>query len=111
MGYKAQVTTDQACTMACAGNSTQICGNSYRLSVFSTGNITTAAQPSSPSQVGSYSLLGCYSEASSGRALSERSTSQSDMTVETCATYCSGYKYFGVEYGAEVSHFFDMSIA
>ncbi|KAK0662016.1 WSC domain-containing protein [Lasiodiplodia hormozganensis] len=102
MGYKAQVTTDQACTMACAGNSTQICGNSYRLSVFSTGNITSAAQPSSPTQVGSYSLLGCYSEASSGRALSERSTSQSDMTVETCATYCSGYKYFGVEYGAEI---------
>ncbi|KAL0260501.1 hypothetical protein SLS55_004190 [Diplodia seriata] len=75
----------------------------YRLSVFSTSNITTDVKPSSPQQVGSYSLLGCYSEATSGRALSARSTSQVDMTVEGCAKYCSGYSYFGVEYGAEVS--------
>ncbi|EOD44816.1 putative carbohydrate-binding wsc protein [Neofusicoccum parvum UCRNP2] len=59
--------------------------------------VTIDTKPVSPAQVGSFSLLGCYSEAKSGRALSDKSTSQSGMTVENCALYCSGYNYFGVD--------------
>lgn len=94
---------DQGCTKTCSGNANEICGDSYRLSVFSTGNVTIDTKPVSPTQVGSYSLLGCYSEATSGRALSAKSTSKTDMTVENCASFCAGYTYFGVEYGSEVS--------
>ncbi|GME50293.1 wsc-domain-containing protein [Neofusicoccum parvum] len=101
MNYRARKTTDQGCTMTCSGNSSQSCGSSYRLSVFSSGTVTIDTKPVSPAQVGSFSLLGCYSEAKSGRALSDKSTSQSGMTVENCALYCSGYNYFGVEYGVE----------
>ncbi|KAH7064884.1 WSC domain-containing protein [Macrophomina phaseolina] len=101
MNYKTRKTADQGCAMTCSGNSSELCGDSNRLSVFSTGNVTIDVQPQSPSQVGSYSLLGCYNEAKSGRALSDKSTSQTDMSVEKCALYCSGYSYFGVEYGAE----------
>ncbi|KAF4304114.1 wsc-domain-containing protein [Botryosphaeria dothidea] len=101
MSYNTRKTVDQGCTKACSGNANEICGDSYRLSVFSTGNVTIDTKPVSPTQVGSYSLLGCYSEATSGRALSAKSTSKTDMTVENCASFCAGYTYFGVEYGAE----------
>ncbi len=51
-----------------------------------------------------YSLIGCYTEATSGRALTAKSYSDSsNMTVESCLEYCSGYQYSGVEYGQEVS--------
>jgi hypothetical protein len=50
-----------------------------------------------------YTLIGCYTEATAGRALAERTYSDSaGMTVDKCLTFCSGYKYAGVEYGQEV---------
>jgi len=46
--------------------------------------------------------LGCYTEASTGRALSGASfSSASMMSVEACQAFCSGYKYFGLEYSQE----------
>lgn len=50
-----------------------------------------------------YSSIGCYTEATTGRALSAKSYSDSTgMTVDGCLAFCSGYKYAGVEYGQEV---------
>lgn len=50
-----------------------------------------------------YSSIGCYTEATTGRALSSKShTDPIGMTVESCLAFCSGYKYAGVEYGQEV---------
>lgn len=50
-----------------------------------------------------YSSIGCYTEATTGRALSTKSyTDSTGMTVDTCLAFCSGYKYAGVEYGQEV---------
>ena len=55
--------------------------------------------------VGSYSYVGCAAEpfynGGSGRALTDSSESLSTMTVETCASFCSGSTYFGVEYSSE----------
>jgi len=52
--------------------------------------------------VGAYSYLGCYTEATNIRALSSASFyNYTGMTIEQCSSDCSGYSYFGVEYGGE----------
>lgn len=54
--------------------------------------------PSMPSEYGS---LGCYSEATTGRALSSAVFAEDDMTVELCASKCAGFTVFGLEYQRE----------
>lgn len=51
--------------------------------------------------VGAYTLVGCQTEATGMRALSANSYAADTMTLESCATFCSGYTYFGTEYGRE----------
>ncbi|KAI4228127.1 MAG: hypothetical protein L6R36_001907, partial [Xanthoria steineri] len=63
------------------------------------GSSTSSALSSSPSS--SFAYRGCYSEGTSGRALSDASTVSSTMTVEKCAAFCQGYTYMGIEYGSE----------
>ncbi|KAK4208538.1 WSC domain-containing protein [Rhypophila decipiens] len=50
-----------------------------------------------------YDFAGCYTEATSARALTGASYFDDHMTIQKCATACSvsGFKYFGVEYGRE----------
>ncbi|KAI0880342.1 WSC-domain-containing protein [Annulohypoxylon maeteangense] len=104
------VSTEADCNMACKGNSSQICGGSSRMSIWnntlyvSTHNLITISSSG-------YAYLGCYTEGTSGRALGKgtntastsASTSGPSMTIETCASYCTGkgYAYMGVEYGQE----------
>jgi len=47
--------------------------------------------------------VSCMSEPINGRALNATSLTQANMTVEICASFCSGYKYYGVEYSSQVS--------
>lgn len=49
-----------------------------------------------------YSYGGCYTEATSSRALTGCSYFDDSMTVEKCLTACPGFKYFGLEYGYDV---------
>ncbi|KAH8590515.1 WSC domain-containing protein [Bisporella sp. PMI_857] len=52
--------------------------------------------------VGSYSFQGCYTESTTGRALSGASFyDYVGMTLEICAANCAAFTYFGVEYGGE----------
>jgi hypothetical protein len=52
--------------------------------------------------VGGYAFQGCYTEATTQRALSQASFfDYTAMTLEECATSCAAYNYFGVEYGGE----------
>ena len=76
----------------------------------STGYLTHYHQAPDPSPGGNpytptpqtYSY-GCYTEAShSKRALAGPSyTNYSSMTLDECEYYCTGYKFWGVEYGGE----------
>ncbi|CAK7234763.1 hypothetical protein SBRCBS47491_009059 [Sporothrix bragantina] len=59
---------------------------------------TTAAHTTKPT-VGNWVYQGCYTEATSGRALAALSQTNNEMTYEECASYCSAYAFFGVEYG------------
>ncbi|KAK7966705.1 WSC domain containing protein [Apiospora aurea] len=68
----------------------------------STSSAPAAATPTQKQQVGTYSLVGCYKEATDGRrALSGQSMAVDTMTAEICAAFCSAYHYFGTEYGRE----------
>jgi hypothetical protein len=91
---------ENSCTTACSGNSTEICGNNNRLSVFSNGTPYILAPASSPDTVGNFSYTNCYTD-TSPRTLSGKFISGSFMTLDYCANYCSGYKYFGTEYSSE----------
>ncbi|CAG8961013.1 hypothetical protein HYFRA_00002553 [Hymenoscyphus fraxineus] len=57
--------------------------------------------PSSVPSIGTFKFAGCYTEATKGRALSEKSQSNEHMTIEICASFCQGYAMFGLEYGKE----------
>lgn len=49
-----------------------------------------------------YDYAGCYTEATFGRALAEKTTYDDLMTNQLCAASCVGYTWFGTEYGREV---------
>jgi hypothetical protein len=49
-----------------------------------------------------YKSLGCYTEATGGRALTgNHYASTTAMTAEACIAFCAGSKYVGVEYASE----------
>ena len=53
--------------------------------------------------IAGYDYAGCYSEVTSTRAFSGLAYYDDAMTIEKCAAACSGYAWFGAEYGREVS--------
>lgn len=125
IGAGAVLATDNGCSMACSGNSSELCGGSYRLNfykkdntsvtsttsgTFSTGTSKTGTTTSATSTstgpavvqtAGSFAYQGCYSEGTNGRALGATYVVNNSMTVEICAGFCKGYTYFGVEYSSE----------
>lgn len=86
--------------MTCKGNAGETCGGPNRLSVFVN---TTFVYPSSPTQVGSYTLTGCYQEPTTGgRLLSAASYSNTTgMTVESCVAFCQSQGSNGLVAGVE----------
>jgi len=88
-------------TMVCAGNQSEYCGGPNEVMVYN----NTAYQPPFPSVIGqtlgNAEFLGCASEGNGIRALGSLSTSSNSMTIQACATYCSSYLLFGVEYSSQ----------
>ncbi|KAK6076275.1 glyoxal oxidase precursor [Seiridium cupressi] len=101
LGYLSQQVVESSCSSACPGNSSEICGGSNRLSIFSNGRPTQLPTPGTPETVGGFYYTSCYTEATSGRALAGKATSSNAMSLEYCASFCASYQYFGTEYGAE----------
>ncbi|KAK4228208.1 putative fungistatic metabolite [Podospora fimiseda] len=96
------------CNMVCAGDASEYCGAGNRLNVYSTtATRSTSATPTPTgtlgrkATVGPYEYVGCQTEATVGRALSGSGYASNDMTLESCAAFCSGFTYFGTEYSAE----------
>lgn len=54
-------------------------------------------------QTGIYNYVGCYSEATQGRALTGNAPQApaTGFTIELCQAACSGFTYFGMEYSNE----------
>jgi iron transport multicopper oxidase len=54
-----------------------------------------------------WTYYGCWTESTTGRALSavQNPASAVPVSVESCARACAGYTYMGVEYGQECKRF------
>ncbi|CUS08575.1 unnamed protein product [Tuber aestivum] len=73
----------------------------------SSTSTSTSAQPTYTgppryiTQYNNYTLQGCWTEATKGRALKSKSLSIANMTVDMCWGMCNQYQYFGLEYSKE----------
>ncbi|KAN0092429.1 WSC domain containing protein [Hyaloscypha variabilis] len=67
----------------------------------STTTTSIASRPDIPETVGSYSYVECHSDNTTLRTLRDKSISTTDIKIEYCMGNCTGYQYFGVEYGVE----------
>ncbi len=72
----------------------------------SSGTLTSTAAVETPfhrQTLGNFTLVGCNTEATVAgvRALSGASYVYDGMTLESCMTNCTGYFYWGTEYGRE----------
>lgn len=71
-------------------------------STTSSAPASTTTAPSGPSHVpsvGMYTWMGCYTDQIGNRALTALTqTNHATMTIEICASFCSSYAMFGVEY-------------
>ncbi|PVI04908.1 heme peroxidase [Periconia macrospinosa] len=114
------------CTQPCSGDPSKLCGGALRLSLYgpspprvsnsgptssatssSTRSSSATSTPSStptptaiPSLEG-YDYVGCLSDSVNNRTLYDRSQSTPTNNYTTCASFCSGYEFFGVEYSSE----------
>jgi hypothetical protein len=108
--------------MTCKGNNSEYCGAGnygqvYQLngikpsqSSFSvastigsptTNSIVSATVSTFPISLSGYTYLGCYNETHDRRALNRKQGGGSSNTLNSCASFCLGYNYFGVEFGSE----------
>ncbi|CAM9751708.1 unnamed protein product, partial [Sphacelaria rigidula] len=95
-----------SCTMNCTGDDEQICGGSNAISVYY-GGPTPEPPPAPPTPApvpytGEYAYLGCFADSSTARALTGESfMNQENLTIDRCAMVCTGYAYFGTQFGNE----------
>ena len=64
----------------------------------STPSSTTTTPTSTPTP-STVEFRGCYYDAGAPRALAGSATFDAAITVEKCATFCSLFQYYGLEYG------------
>lgn len=104
----------------CAGNGAELCGGPNLLQVYQfspisssssiqvpstssssqTSSSAAAASPTIVPSAGNYFNQGVYADSANSPLLSNvRSKSDSSITVESCATFCAGFTYMGVENG------------
>ncbi len=90
------------CSFPCAGNATELCGAGLRLSLYEAHGTAQLRFPKVISSQGAtYMYYGCYTEATESRALSDATYVNDTLTLQTCATFCSGHAFFGAEYAQE----------
>ncbi|KAG5914728.1 hypothetical protein E4U53_004607, partial [Claviceps sorghi] len=110
------------CKMPCNDNSTEYCGGPARLNAYkyqpteestatatSMDHLSSTTIPSTPSptaphrraKVGDWVYQGCWTEATRRHALADGTYASDGMTLDSCASFCDGKTYFGVEYGRE----------
>ncbi|KAK9366097.1 WSC domain-containing protein [Lipomyces kononenkoae] len=115
------VPTTSGCNMLCKGNPNEYCGGPNRLQMYNslgtssnislsisamstTSPLSLSSSTTGPTVVqtaGPYSFVGCYTEATTGRALNSMSYYNDSLTVEMCASVCAAYTWFGTEYARE----------
>lgn len=108
-----QSTTSTSTSISASSSSSSTSASSSSTLTSSTSSVTpTPTGPITVTNVPNYNYLGCYSEATTGRALSgsQPTPPTGGFTIESCKTSCSAFQYFGMEYSNELvsyppSHF------
>lgn len=83
------------CNMQCKGNSSEICGGSSVLSVYTNPEYVPTTVSA---QIGEYTAAGCLTDAKAwARALVGATTTDGQMSEDMCVSHCesSGYRYAG----------------
>ncbi|KAK0100032.1 hypothetical protein ONS95_013153 [Cadophora gregata] len=103
---------DSQCAYTCGGSSNEACGgvNGF-ISLYydssryfpQNGTIlgTSGLGPQRPKTIGAYNYAGCYSDSQTARSLVGKQTAGATISLDTCASFCQGFNYFGVEYANE----------
>lgn len=69
--------------------------------VTTTSSSTAVPTPTHKPTVGGYVFVGCWTEGTDARAISGAAFAYDDMTLESCMANCTGFDYWGTEYGRE----------
>ncbi|KXJ92952.1 heme peroxidase [Microdochium bolleyi] len=88
-------------TSSSTGSTTSHTGSSTTSSASGTSSSAAVASPYHREVMGGYKLKGCQTEGDGVRALSAKSFAYDGMTLESCMKNCTGYNYWGTEYGSE----------
>ena len=100
----AQLVTS-GCDMLCAGNSSEYCGGSSRIDVYTSTAGSAPYIPNGGVPIG-WTDIGCYTDNGSNRTLSAMEQvpgGYTNMTIEGCLQVCqsNNFVYGGLEYGQE----------
>jgi hypothetical protein len=85
------------CNMPCSGDAQQRCGAGFRLSTYENLDYIAPKLP----YLSGYTYQGCILDSVEQRVLPDHTIQFNNLTYATCASFCTGYQYFGVEYGSE----------
>ncbi|KAH8900410.1 Pyrrolo-quinoline quinone [Thozetella sp. PMI_491] len=90
------------CSRVCIDNSTEYCGGPKALNVYRAASYKPVSnlQPTVNS-TSNWEVQGCYSDSSTARTLGDKQIMADTVTLDSCAAFCDGYRYFGTEYGRE----------
>jgi len=98
---------DSACNVVCAGNSSETCGGSSSLNIFSNGAPPGPIPTIVPSvEAPAFQLAGCYNDSNSQMTLSTQVTvqgAQFNNTVGNCIDSCNsaGFTVAGLEFASQ----------
>lgn len=90
------------CDTACTHDAGEVCGGTSKMSLYiNTAYIPPPAPAVEVPSSGTFHSIGCYSDSTELRTLSNVTTDWDGMTVEKCTAIAKDYKYAGVEYYGE----------
>nr|AAS46752.1 beta-1,3 exoglucanase precursor-like protein [Pleurotus djamor] len=91
--------SDSQCNMPCTGNNKQTCGAGDRINIFYSGG----KKPDVPNRVKTWKYSGCFVDSVENRALERPMPIASGVTAQSCTAACkdAGFKFAGLEFGAE----------
>ena len=104
--WKTGTISQQQCYWQCTGDKNTFCGGASTIDIYNNTAIPAVPLPTVMRASGTYGYKGCWTEpGGGGRALNNGSQSLDTMTPQVCQKFClsRGLKWFGVEYGREVS--------
>ncbi|CAM9363879.1 unnamed protein product [Ectocarpus fasciculatus] len=82
---------DTVCDMACSGDSSEVCGGNYAMSVYENDNVEVDP-----------SYRGCFADTADNRVF-HQTTSDFDLTTEHCGLLCDieGFSFYGLQYSIQ----------